>query len=87
MYNLCKYKDIFGIPKEGFHKLRIFNIAIGDVLGTFLLAFVVYFIFNSLFKFDTRFWIYLLLTFLVGIVLHRFFCVETTINKLLFYNI
>ena len=36
MINLCVYKDIFGIPKKGFHKYRIFNIAIVDLLLTII---------------------------------------------------
>lgn len=29
--SLCEYKDIFGIPNEGVHSYRLFNIAIVDV--------------------------------------------------------
>ena len=39
MINLCIYKDIFGIPKKGVHKYRIFNIAFVDLLLTILLAY------------------------------------------------
>ena len=38
MFHFCKYKDIFGKPKEGVHSYRIMNIAIVDVLATILLA-------------------------------------------------
>lgn len=75
---LCKYKDILGIPDQGVHKYRIFNIAIVDVILTFLLALFVSYIFI------VNFWITLLLVFLLGILLHRLFCVRTTIDKLLF---
>lgn len=79
--NLCKYKDVFGKPGEGAHRFRIFDIAIVDTLLTVLLAYVIaYFSGISL--------IYVIPgTFLLGIVLHRLFCVRTTVNKLLFPNV
>lgn len=74
----AKYKDIFGKPKEGLHSYRLFDIAIVDVLLTILLAFLI----SYFFKYS--FLIVLLILFLLGIVLHRLFCVRTTIDKLLF---
>ena len=75
---LCNYKNIFGEVGKGAHKYRIFNIAIIDVLLTILVAFIIsYFV-------KVNFWITLLILFLSGIVLHRLFCVRTTIDKLLF---
>ena len=80
MWKFCKYKDILGKPKSGLHQYRVFNIAILDVLFTFILAkFVQYYIME-----DTNIWIILITTFIVGIIIHRIFCVETTIDKLLF---
>jgi hypothetical protein len=76
--NLCKFKDVFGKPNTGLHSIRIFNIAIVDVLMTVLLA---YLIANS---FHTSFYVTLLVLFIIGIILHRLFCVKTTIDKLLF---
>ena len=38
MWYFCKYKDILGIPKTGLHSYRVFNIAIMDVVFTFLFA-------------------------------------------------
>ena len=80
MINLCKYKDFFGKPKEGIHSYRIFNIAIVDVLATILLAFFIHYIFYFNFLYI------LLLLLLFSVVLHRMFCVRTTIDKLLFPN-
>jgi len=75
---LCKYKDILGIPGKGLHQYRIFNIAIVDVLLTILAAFLIsYFL-------SFNFWITLIILFLLGILLHRLFCVKTTIDKILF---
>ena len=33
---MCKYKDIFGKPKTGVHKIRLFNIAFIDFIFTLL---------------------------------------------------
>ena len=75
---LCKYKDILGKVDEGVHAYRIFNIAIVDVLLTILAAFLIsYFL-------SFNFWITLIILFLLGILLHRLFCVKTTIDKILF---
>ncbi len=78
--NLCKYKDILGIPGKGIHSYRIFNIAIADVIMTIIAAFII----SYFFKFN--FWIVLLILFILGILLHRLFCVRTTIDKLIFPN-
>lgn len=80
MFHFCKYKDIFGKPKEGLHSYRIMNIAIVDVLATILLAKAIqYYIIP-----ETDIWLILAGSFLSGIILHRVFCVKTTIDKLLF---
>jgi len=80
MWYFCKYKDILGKPKKGLHSYRVFNIAIVDVLLTFLLAkFIQYYIMK-----ETEFGIILVFCFIFGIILHRVFCVKTTIDKLLF---
>lgn len=78
----CKYKDYFGKVGEGVHSYRLFNIAVIDVLATIVGAFLIY-VFMSLFK-PIRFIYILLALFLLGIVLHRVFCVRTTIDRLLF---
>lgn len=75
---LCKYKNSLGKPKEGVHSYRLFNIAIVDVLFTIIGAFLLSYFFNLPFVYV------LLFLFLLGIVLHKLFCVETTIHKLLF---
>lgn len=78
--NLCKYKNIFGEPGKGAHQYRIFNIAIVDFTLTVLLAYVIsYFSGISLMHVIPG-------TFLLGIVLHRLFCVRTTVDKILFPN-
>ena len=76
---LCKYKDALGKPKQGIHKYRIFNIAVVDVLLTIIGAYIFY-----LFNPRINFFIILLCLFILGIILHRIFCVRTTVDKLLF---
>lgn len=75
----CKYKDIFGKVNKGVHSYRLFNIAIVDVVFTFIGAFLLYLMLPQY-----NYFIILLLLFILGIILHRLFCVRTTIDKLLF---
>jgi len=80
MFYFCKYKDVLGKPKEGFHKYRIMNISILDVLATILLAKTIQYYIVP----DKNIWLILILCFILGIILHRIFCVKTTIDRLLF---
>ena len=78
--NLCKYKNILGIPNEGIHSYRIGNIAIMDVIFTIILAIIIYYMNDFKFRFE-----YILaFLFILGIILHRIFCVRTTVDKILF---
>ena len=76
----CKYKNIFGQPNKGVHSYRIFNIAIVDVVCTFILAYIIFIILGQKYKY----WIILIILFIIGIICHRLFCVKTTIDKFLF---
>lgn len=76
--NLCKYSDILGKPNEGIHSYRLFDIAIIDLIMTFVAAILI----SYFFKFS--FLYVLIFLFILGIILHRLFCVKTTIDKLLF---
>ena len=73
----CPYKDALGVPGEGFHSVRFMNVAVGDTLGTVLLAWVM----AQGFKWD--FWPTLLGLFVLGEILHWYFCVDTTVIKIL----
>jgi len=75
---LCKYKNALGEPKKGVHKYRFFNIAIVDVILTIIVACILSYFFKW------RFWLTLLILFLLGIIAHRIFCVKSTIDKALF---
>ena len=79
--NLCKYKNALGIPKQGIHSYRLFGMAIADITMTILGAILISYFFNTSLIYTTIF------LFILGIILHRLFCVRTTIDKLLFPNI
>ena len=85
MFGLCKYKDILGTPRVGIHSYRIFDLAIMDILFTIIGGIGIgYFM-----KRVVPWWnIYTTIggLFLLGIILHRVFCVRTTVDKLLFPN-
>jgi hypothetical protein len=78
MNSMCKYKHIFGIEGQGFHSYRVMNIAIFDVIGTILIAWIISIIFKIHFGYV------IIVAFLLGVILHRIFCVNTTINKYIF---
>ncbi len=74
----CEYKDIFGKPNTGAHSYRVGNIAIVDVIFTIIGAYVLnYFLKIGLLKVT-------IILFILGIIMHKLFCVDTTINKLIF---
>jgi hypothetical protein len=78
MNDLCQYKDIFGKPNSGIRQqLRVFDISIIDALLTIVLGLIL----ARLFKLNNFNGI--LIAFLLGIIFHKIFCVDTTINKLL----
>lgn len=81
MTGLCKYKHIFGVENTGVHQYRLFGIAVVDLIATILGVAIIYYFTGF------NFWILLFIAILSGIVLHRLFCVNTTINKLIFGEI
>lgn len=74
----CKYRHILGKEREGIHSIRLFDIAIIDVVltivGGVLLAYV--------FKWNVL--ITILILFIIGVLVHRLFCVNSTINMWFF---
>lgn len=81
MSSYCPFKqfsEIFGRPNEGVHSYRFFNLATVDVIGTIVIAIMIAKIFNL------NIWLTVIIAFIIGIILHRLFCVNTTINKLIF---
>jgi hypothetical protein len=79
----CPYKYILGIPGKGIHSYRFLNLAIADVIMTIIGAAVIAYFTNN-----TKIFPYILGSlFLLGIILHRLFCVRTTVDKFLFPNV
>lgn len=78
MFGLCKYKDIFGKPNTGLHSLKILDIATFDVLCVIIIGMLI----SNTFKMSLLYTI--ISIFLLGIILHRLFCVRTTVDRLLF---
>lgn len=75
---LCEYKNMFGRPKEGAHSLRLMNVAIVDLVLTMLFAYWV------ARRYDYEFTYTFGVIFMMGIVVHRLFCVNTTVNTMIF---
>jgi hypothetical protein len=80
MNGLCPYKDILGVPGKGIHSTRFLGVAIADVvmtvIGAVLLAYWM--------KWNV--WYTIAGMFVLGVVLHRAFCVRTTVDRFLFPN-
>lgn len=78
MVGLCKYKDIAGHPNEGVHRHKVFGIAVVDLFMTMVCAAAIarYFAVSFITIFTAL--------MVLAIVMHRLFCVNTTINKAIF---
>ncbi len=74
----CEYKDIFGKPNEGFHKDRIFGLAAWDLLGTIIIIIIAVNYYNSCLP--------VIIIPLATILIHKLFCVDTALNKMIFEN-
>ena len=72
-----KFSDIFGIAGQGVHKYRILDAALVDYVGTIVLAFIV-----SKFT-KIPFVLATIMMFVLGIVLHMLFGVNTSSVKYL----
>lgn len=74
----CQYKNIFGEPHQGVHSYRVGGFAIVDIVGTILGALFISWILGTYFIST------LVILFLLGIMLHRLFCVRTALDELIF---
>lgn len=73
----CQFKDSLGVPGEGFHSTRFMGLAVGDTLGTFLLAWIIARLFGL------KYLPTLVVLFVLGEVMHWYFCVDTAFLKYL----
>jgi hypothetical protein len=80
----CKYSTLFGEPNKGIHSSRFYignqSFALVDTIATVIGA---YFL-QKYYFIEYSFWKVLLGLFLLGIILHKLFCVRTTVDKLIF---
>lgn len=76
--SFAKYSNIFGEPKTGFHEFRILDVAVNDLLGTVVISGLISY------NYDFSFLSVFLFFIVLGIAFHRLFCVNTTINKIIF---
>jgi len=76
--SLCKYSNIFGKPKEGVHKHRFLGFASVDLFATLLVSYLI-----SLKIKKSIIYIFLILI-IISIIVHRIFCVNTTLTSLIF---
>ena len=79
--SLCKYKNALGEVNKGIHSYKFMGISMVDVILTIIAAFLISYFFKISFFYTS------ISLFVLGIVLHRLFCVRTTIDKLLFPNV
>ena len=74
---VCEYKNSLGVPGEGVHR-HVMGFAVADIVMTLIGAWLISYLTNWSFLYVA------VLLFILGIVLHRIFCVRTTIDKILF---
>lgn len=73
--SLCKYKDVFGKPHEGFHKYRILNMALFDLIGTIFIGLLISYFCNQ------NALLVIIILLLLSVIFHNLFCVNTTLTK------
>ena len=78
----CPFRDSLGIPGEGIHSYRLFNIALADVVLLLVFAVLLQW-FIRLFA-PCSYNLAVLISFIMGIIVHRVLCVRTTLDQLLF---
>lgn len=78
MIDLCKYKDLFGIPGQGIHAFKIYGISVWDTLITIGCALIIAWVSGW------GYWQTIIGVFLLGIVVHKLFCVRTAVDRMLF---
>jgi len=97
---LQDFKDSLGIPNEGVHKTRFHSYALNDIYATLGLAVICclilglpWYFYLGLSKLDfkekvkywgTLFIFSIIVMFIYGIVMHRLFYVNSTLNKQIF---
>lgn len=73
--NLCKYKNIFGVPGTGIHAWKFHGTSLADYFMTIMGAFIITYVTKIPLVITT------IALFLLGILLHYIFCVPTQTIK------
>ena len=73
----CPFRNVFGAPRTGVHSVRAFDVAIVDVLATLAVAYAI-----ARFT-GASFTVVAVAAFSAGVVAHRAFCVDTTVDRAL----
>ena len=77
-FGLCRYRDALGKPGTGVHAHRIAGVAAVDLALTVVAATLL------AWWLDWSFGYTFIGLFIVGILVHRAFCVKTTVDKWIF---
>ena len=77
---LCKYKDALGVPgsKTGLRKYRIFGIALFDTAVVLVFAVLLAWMFRLSYAYT------IVAIFILGVFVHRLFCVRTAVDNIIF---
>ena len=78
VFGLCKYKNAFGKLNTGIHSYKIGGISILEFGVAASAGYILSFILR------TRFVQTIILFLILGRIIHRMFCVRTTVDKFLF---
>jgi hypothetical protein len=73
--NLCKYKNIFGVPGKGIHAWKFHGTSLADYFLTIIAAFIITYFTKIPLVITT------IVLFLLGIFFHYIFCLETQTVK------
>ena len=76
--SLCRFRHVFGAEGTGVHAVRVMGVAAVDAVATIVAGLVL------AWAFGWNPWYTCGALFLAGIVVHRMFCVNTTLNKAIF---
>ena len=81
MSAFCQYRDVLGTPGEGVHAARFLGMARNDLVMTAVAALLTS---SSICIRPGKALVHFVMWMLAGLLLHKLFCVNTTLTKLCF---